>query len=112
METGVTKALGHGAVAGRVASALPTYSARPAGDARTRLRASADATASSPAAAAAAEVAAASAHCCQVCLERAVEVVLLPCSHVPVCRQCAAHPSMTRCPVCRKPIRTSFRVYL
>ena len=49
---------------------------------------------------------------CRVCWDKPVEMVVLPCSHVPVCRTCAAHPSITRCPVCRQPIQTSFRVFV
>jgi Zinc finger, C3HC4 type (RING finger)/Ubiquitin family len=46
---------------------------------------------------------------CVVCLERRSSHVLIPCGHLCLCGSCVT--SVTRCPICRKFIRRSLRVY-
>ncbi len=47
---------------------------------------------------------------CKVCLDEAANIVFLPCGHLVVCVTCS--PALERCPVCRKHIRGTVRVYL
>lgn len=49
---------------------------------------------------------------CKVCLERPLEMLLMPCRHVSLCRQCAADPRLMRCPVCRASIQRKERVFV
>nr|XP_017519237.2 baculoviral IAP repeat-containing protein 7 isoform X1 [Manis javanica] len=46
---------------------------------------------------------------CKVCLDRAVQVVFVPCGHM-VCTECA--PALELCPVCRAPIHSCVRTFL
>ncbi|XP_023598750.1 LOW QUALITY PROTEIN: baculoviral IAP repeat-containing protein 7 [Trichechus manatus latirostris] len=46
---------------------------------------------------------------CKVCLDRAVDVVCVPCDH-PVCAECA--PNLSLCPVCLAPVRSCIRTFL
>jgi hypothetical protein len=47
-----------------------------------------------------------------VCMDSPLEVLLIPCRHVALCRECAADPRLTRCPVCRADIRSKERVFV
>lgn len=46
---------------------------------------------------------------CKVCLDRAVDVVFVPCGHL-VCTECA--PNLQVCPICRVPIGSCVRTFL
>uniref|UniRef100_A0A646QCJ6 Inhibitor of apoptosis 2 n=1 Tax=Hemiscolopendra marginata TaxID=943146 RepID=A0A646QCJ6_9MYRI len=47
---------------------------------------------------------------CKICMDEEVGIVFLPCGHLISCPNCA--PSITDCPVCRKPITHTVRTYL
>ena len=47
---------------------------------------------------------------CCICLDSKVEQLFLPCSHMVCCMQCSL--SVTQCPICRKHIKATARVYL
>ncbi|KAJ9196045.1 hypothetical protein DTO021D3_3445 [Paecilomyces variotii] len=61
---------------------------------------------------------------CKVCLSQLVDTVLIPCGHAVLCRWCAnQHMPSSRadhtrpkkpaaCPMCRKPVKQKFRIYL
>jgi WD40 repeat protein len=49
---------------------------------------------------------------CKVCWRRGLEVVFNPCRHVVLCAQCAVHPMMTSCPICRGFIASMEPVYV
>ena len=49
---------------------------------------------------------------CKVCLDRPLEVLLMPCRHVALCRECAGDARLTRCPVCRGNINSKERVFV
>jgi WD40 repeat protein len=38
---------------------------------------------------------------CKLCMERGLEMMLMPCRHVALCTQCAVDQRMTRCLICR-----------
>jgi len=50
---------------------------------------------------------------CVICCERLMNCVLLKCSHLCACEQCATDLKTKElpCPICRKPITGSFKVY-
>mmetsp|Transcript_15657 Transcript_15657/g.54374 ORF Transcript_15657/g.54374 Transcript_15657/m.54374 type:complete len:291 (-) Transcript_15657:222-1094(-) len=50
---------------------------------------------------------------CVVCLERRKCMVIRPCSHMACCQTCAAllKAQGAQCPICRGPIRETFRVF-
>ena len=47
---------------------------------------------------------------CKICMDRPIEVLLLPCKHLVCCQVCGALSST--CPVCRGPVRENIRVYM
>ena len=49
---------------------------------------------------------------CKLCMERGLEMMLMPCRHVALCTQCAVDPRMTRCLICRDIIECVGRVYV
>ncbi|KAJ1625915.1 hypothetical protein T492DRAFT_1036114 [Pavlovales sp. CCMP2436] len=54
---------------------------------------------------------------CKVCLERMVTVSLRPCGHACTCAPCLLRlmdmgPGMPQCPVCRRTVEGSQRVFL
>ena len=52
---------------------------------------------------------------CSVCLTEKVEVIIQPCGHVCVCRDCAAvliENIEKKCPICRRTIQKTQNVYL
>ncbi|XP_033740227.1 baculoviral IAP repeat-containing protein 3-like [Pecten maximus] len=49
-------------------------------------------------------------HLCKVCLDKNSNTVFLPCGHLTTCAECAS--SLIKCPLCRKHIHGTVRVYL
>ena len=49
---------------------------------------------------------------CCVCMVNVRCMVLIPCGHFVLCRECAGHPNMHVCPICRSIIRYRQLVYL
>jgi len=49
---------------------------------------------------------------CKVCLDRQIEVVLIPCGHLCLCKTCAGCSSFTACPVCRADVRQRVNVFV
>merc|ERR1711871_1719083 len=41
---------------------------------------------------------------CVICTENQQSVVLMPCRHLCLCRECSKSPGVDKCPICRKPI--------
>ena len=49
---------------------------------------------------------------CVVCTERAAQVCLVPCGHVPFCVECETKAAPLRqCPVCRGAVERSLQIY-
>jgi len=46
---------------------------------------------------------------CKVCMENEIDMLLLPCRHLVVCRRCSA--KVKTCPVCREHIETTIEVF-
>lgn len=46
---------------------------------------------------------------CQICMDKELGVVFLPCGHLPACTVCA--PALKHCPLCRKPIQATVRCF-
>mmetsp|Transcript_19787 Transcript_19787/g.37756 ORF Transcript_19787/g.37756 Transcript_19787/m.37756 type:complete len:391 (-) Transcript_19787:132-1304(-) len=54
-------------------------------------------------------------HACVVCMDRRRTVVLLPCRHMCICKECATvlfQTSPQRCPLCREDVEEVFRVFV
>lgn len=53
---------------------------------------------------------------CIICLERPIEVALIPCGHAKTCTVCCVemqqHERVPRCPVCRAEVESTLRVYI
>lgn len=47
---------------------------------------------------------------CKICFEAEIQVAFIPCHHVTACQTCAK--KVKRCPVCRKRIESSLRIFL
>ena len=47
---------------------------------------------------------------CLVCMDRAIDCVLMPCAHEVACSRCAAHLQL--CPVCRTAVDTTMKVHV
>lgn len=47
---------------------------------------------------------------CKICIEKEINCILLPCSHVVACINCAV--GLNNCPICRERIQTWGRAYL
>ena len=47
---------------------------------------------------------------CKVCLDRYIDLVLIPCRHAQICGICSRQ--LKRCPVCRKDIVATLDIYL
>jgi len=48
---------------------------------------------------------------CVICMERKVEVVLLPCGHCVLCSQCGNNITGGKCPMCRASIQQIHRIF-
>ncbi|CAN0251080.1 unnamed protein product [Phaeothamnion confervicola] len=48
---------------------------------------------------------------CCICRDRAKSVLLLPCRHLCLCRQCAQHDTLGACPICRVTVMDRIAVY-
>jgi hypothetical protein len=48
---------------------------------------------------------------CAVCMEGAVQTVLLDCGHLCLCLKCAAGPTGKKCPLCQKSVSKVVRIY-
>ena len=48
---------------------------------------------------------------CVVCLERAPDVVFMPCFHAVSCSNCGLREDVDTCPICRVPIEQKHRIY-
>jgi len=49
---------------------------------------------------------------CKVCMEHQIEVVLIPCGHLCLCKGCASSAGMSACPVCRQSVQRRVNVFL
>ena len=49
---------------------------------------------------------------CVVCQSIEKSVVLLPCRHVCLCKECAYNDSLVDCPLCRERIRDRIAVFM
>ncbi|XP_065906401.1 baculoviral IAP repeat-containing protein 2-like isoform X2 [Dysidea avara] len=51
---------------------------------------------------------------CQICYDKKIECIFLPCGHARTCEECATRikNSGKPCPYCRKPVSTTHRIYL
>jgi len=47
---------------------------------------------------------------CKICLDKLVDTCFQPCGHASCCQTCAC--KMTNCPMCRRPIETTIKIYL
>ena len=47
---------------------------------------------------------------CVVCLDKRIQVVVIPCGHACMCRKCSFR--VTKCPVCRLDIQAQQRFYM
>ncbi|KAL9646474.1 hypothetical protein ABK040_006470 [Willaertia magna] len=48
---------------------------------------------------------------CIVCMDRQIDVVLIPCGHLTLCSHCANHLNEKRCPTCRSSIQQVVKVF-
>jgi len=48
---------------------------------------------------------------CVICIEKRIQVVLIPCGHMCLCKDCA-EPFTGACPICRADFAGKFRVYM
>lgn len=48
---------------------------------------------------------------CSMCVSASVNVVLLPCRHMPLCARCLANLQQTICPTCKAPVLDRFRFF-
>ena len=47
---------------------------------------------------------------CKICLNAEANVVLIPCGHIAICKECA--PSLKKkCPICRAVVKDAIRTY-
>ena len=51
---------------------------------------------------------------CQICYDKKIECIFLPCGHARTCEECATRikNSGQPCPYCRKSVSTTHRIYL
>ena len=51
---------------------------------------------------------------CQICYDKKIECIFLPCGHARTCEECATRikNSGKPCPYCRKSVSTTHRIYL
>eukprot|EP01112_Ceratiomyxa_fruticulosa_P014896 TRINITY_DN4322_c0_g1_i2.p1 TRINITY_DN4322_c0_g1~~TRINITY_DN4322_c0_g1_i2.p1 ORF type:complete len:421 (-),score=122.55 TRINITY_DN4322_c0_g1_i2:75-1337(-) len=49
---------------------------------------------------------------CTICMENDVQIMMRPCNHAVLCKDCYKQLPEKICPICRKPIKRVFNVYL
>ena len=49
---------------------------------------------------------------CGICQERVKKIVLLPCQHMCLCKQCLEHEEWKRCPICRQGVESNMEIYV
>jgi hypothetical protein len=49
---------------------------------------------------------------CGICQERVKKIVLLPCQHMCLCKQCLDHEKWKRCPICRQGVESNMKIYV
>ena len=48
---------------------------------------------------------------CVICQDQAKTILLWPCQHMCLCRQCLNHKKLEVCPICRQPVESTMDVY-
>lgn len=48
---------------------------------------------------------------CLLCLSEPKNILLLPCRHLCLCKDCSLHPKLTACPVCRQNIQNKMDIF-
>jgi hypothetical protein len=49
---------------------------------------------------------------CVVCQTNFRNIVILPCNHLATCITCCKNPLLTKCPICRKEITDTIRIFV
>ncbi len=49
---------------------------------------------------------------CEICQEQIKKIVLLPCQHMCLCKQCLDHEKWKRCPICRQGVESNMEIYV
>jgi hypothetical protein len=49
---------------------------------------------------------------CAICQDRPKTIVLLPCNHMCLCRQCLDRKKWKECPICRKRVESNMEIYV
>jgi len=48
---------------------------------------------------------------CIICMENPKNIVLLPCKHMCMCKQCYEQSALTLCPICRVVVQSFMEIY-
>ena len=49
---------------------------------------------------------------CGICQDRIKKIVLLPCQHLCLCKQCLDHKKWKNCPICRQGVESTMMIYV